>query len=51
MSFATPPHGITPLSPGLDREEPTFVSEDDIPTDGDSHEPDLLGQNEGDANR
>lgn len=28
------PRGITPPTPGLDREEPTFVPEDDIPTDG-----------------
>jgi hypothetical protein len=27
------PRGITPPSPGLDREEPTFVPEDDIPTE------------------
>jgi hypothetical protein len=26
------PQGITPPSPGLDREEPTFVPEDDIPS-------------------
>lgn len=26
------PQGITPPAPGLDREEPTFVPEDDIPT-------------------
>lgn len=25
------PRGITPPAPGLDREEPTFVPEDDIP--------------------
>jgi len=25
------PRGITPPSPGLDREEPTFVPEQDIP--------------------
>jgi hypothetical protein len=29
------PQGITPPAPGLDREEPTFVPEDDIPA-GDS---------------
>jgi hypothetical protein len=28
------PRGITPPAPGLDREEPTFVPEEDIPTDG-----------------
>jgi hypothetical protein len=28
------PRGITPPAPGLDREEPTFVPEDDIPVDG-----------------
>ncbi len=26
------PQGITPPAPGLDREEPTFVPEQDIPT-------------------
>ena len=25
------PRGITPPAPGLEREEPTFVPEDDIP--------------------
>ena len=28
-----PPAGITPPAPGLDREEPDFWVEDDIPTD------------------
>lgn len=27
------PNGITPPAPGLEREEPTFWVEDDIPTD------------------
>jgi hypothetical protein len=27
------PRGITPPAPGLDREEPTFVPEQDIPSD------------------
>jgi hypothetical protein len=27
------PRGITPPTPGLDREEPTFVPERDIPED------------------
>lgn len=27
------PHGITPPAPGLDREEPDFWIEDDIPSD------------------
>jgi hypothetical protein len=27
------PQGITPPAPGLDREEPTFVPEADIPTE------------------
>lgn len=27
------PNGITPPTPGLEREEPTFWIEDDIPTD------------------
>jgi hypothetical protein len=26
------PRGITPPTPGLDREEPTFVPEEDVPT-------------------
>jgi hypothetical protein len=26
------PRGITPPAPGLDREEPTLVNEDDIPS-------------------
>ncbi len=29
-----PPRGITPPAPGLEREEPAFVPEDDIPHDG-----------------
>jgi hypothetical protein len=35
MPFIRTPRGITPPSPGLDREEPTFVPEEDIPP-GDS---------------
>lgn len=31
MPFIRTPQGITPPSPGLDREEPAFVPEDDIP--------------------
>jgi hypothetical protein len=27
------PQGITPPAPGLEREEPTFVNEADIPTE------------------
>lgn len=27
------PRGITPPAPGLEREEPTFVPEEDIPTE------------------
>ncbi|HVE54362.1 MAG TPA: hypothetical protein VNB23_13355 [Ramlibacter sp.] len=34
MPFIRTPRGITPPAPGLDREEPTFVPEDDIPTEG-----------------
>lgn len=34
----SPPIGITPPAPGLDREEPDFWLEDDIPSDdGRSH--------------
>ena len=36
MPYIRTPRGITPPAPGLDREEPAFVPEDDIP-DGDSH--------------
>lgn len=28
------PRGITPPAPGLEREEPAFVPEEDIPHDG-----------------
>jgi hypothetical protein len=31
------PQGITPPAPGLDREEPTFVNEADIPTESQPH--------------
>jgi hypothetical protein len=31
MPYIRTPQGITPPAPGLDREEPTFVPEDDIP--------------------
>lgn len=34
MPYRRPPAGITPPAPGLEREEPTFVPEDDIPTEG-----------------
>jgi hypothetical protein len=33
MPFIRTPRGITPPTPGLDREEPTFVPEQDIPTE------------------
>lgn len=33
MSNLRPPRGITPPTPGLEREEPTFVPEEDIPPD------------------
>lgn len=36
MPYPRPPIGITPPAPGLDREEPTFVPEEDIPTPADS---------------
>lgn len=32
------PRGITPPAPGLEREEPTFVPEQDIPTEPRSSE-------------
>jgi hypothetical protein len=34
MPFIRTPRGITPPAPGLDREEPTFVPEEDIPREG-----------------
>lgn len=34
MAYVRPPAGITPPAPGLDREEPAFVPEEDIPSDG-----------------
>lgn len=34
MPYIRTPQGITPPAPGLEREEPTFVNEDDIPTEG-----------------
>jgi hypothetical protein len=33
--MANPPSGITPPAPGLEREEPDFWVEDDIPSDDD----------------
>jgi hypothetical protein len=32
MPFIRTPRGITPPAPGLDREEPTFVPEQDLPS-------------------
>ncbi len=34
MPYMRTPRGITPPAPGLEREEPAFVPEDDIPHDG-----------------
>lgn len=34
MPYFRPPRGITPPAPGLEREEPTFVPEEDIPDEG-----------------
>jgi len=31
MPYIRTPRGITPPAPGLDREEPAFVPEEDIP--------------------
>lgn len=31
MPYIRTPRGITPPAPGLEREEPAFVPEDDIP--------------------
>lgn len=31
--YSSPPNGITPPAPGLEREEPELVVEDDIPKD------------------
>lgn len=33
MPYFRPPRGITPPSPGLEREEPSFVPEEDIPSE------------------
>jgi hypothetical protein len=33
MAYVRPPAGITPPAPGLDREEPIFVPEEDIPSE------------------
>jgi hypothetical protein len=33
MLYASVPAGITPPAPGLEKEEPTFWIEDDIPSD------------------
>ena len=33
MPYIRTPQGITPPAPGLDREEPTFVNERDIPSE------------------
>lgn len=38
MTTIRTPRGITPPAPGLEREEPTFVPEQDIPaSDGRNH--------------
>ena len=34
-----PPNGVTPPAPGLDREEPDFWLEDDIPSDDGERRP------------
>jgi hypothetical protein len=33
MPYVRPPSGITPPAPGLDKEEPVFVPEEDIPSE------------------
>ncbi|HVZ46623.1 MAG TPA: hypothetical protein VHA82_22650 [Ramlibacter sp.] len=47
--YSTPPAGVTPPAPGLEKEEPDcLMFEDDIPLDEDSGpEADVLGHNEG----
>jgi hypothetical protein len=35
----SPPQGITPPTPGLEREEPEFWIEDDIPSDDGGERP------------
>jgi hypothetical protein len=40
------PSGITPPAPGLDREEPDFWLEDDIPSDDGSSRPESSGARE-----
>jgi hypothetical protein len=37
MPTVRTPQGITPPAPGLEREEPTFVPETDIPSEGRSN--------------
>jgi hypothetical protein len=34
MPTVRTPQGITPPAPGLDHEEPAFVPEDDLPSEG-----------------
>jgi hypothetical protein len=38
MSYPLPPDGLTPPTPGLEREEPELWMEDDIPSDDDPAE-------------
>lgn len=38
MPYYRTPRGITPPAPGLEREEPAFVNEDDIPRDANRNE-------------
>jgi hypothetical protein len=38
MSYPTPPNGLTPPAPGLEREEPEFAIEEDIPSDDDDED-------------
>lgn len=48
MSFASPPIGMTPPAPGLEREEPEFAVEEDIPTQhGDEREAEAAPQDDG----
>jgi len=43
---ATTPDGITPPAPGLEREEPEFTREEDIPTDDGTVRPQDSGEHE-----
>ena len=47
--MSSTPHGITPPAPGLDREEPDFWIEDDIPSDDGEERPSARSERSGSA--